>query len=257
MLHVSRRGQGARTSLLVHGFLGNGRNLASLARRLSDVDPHNVVLVDLRGHGASPPLREGDGLAELAADLCELAASEGRGAPVRLVGHSLGGRVALAALAQAPASFDEVVLLDIAPGVLPVLRGPMQRTFERLMGAPSRQPNRGAMRQFFVEGGVDPGLADWICTNLEPAADGSVAWRIDRPALARMHYRETELDLWAAAEANGSKIHLIYGEASHFVQPDDVARLRAAGARVDGLAGAGHFLHVDALEPLLALLRGP
>lgn len=254
MLHTFERGQGAPTTLLLHGFLGTGRNLASLARRLSERAPGRVVAADLLGHGGSPPLGHDATLARLATEVVTSARALTNGTPVQLVGHSLGGRVALAALEQAPDAFSRVVLLDIAPGPLPVLRGPMQRTFERLMGAPARAKSRAEMRQFFLEGEVSASMADWVLTNLAPAADGSVRWRFDRAALASLHWSETDVDLWSVASAHGARIELVYGGASAFVQPEDVTRLRAAGARVHELPGAGHFLHVDALEGLVELL---
>lgn len=257
MLHHFDRGSGAPVTLLLHGFLGTGRNLSSLARRLSERAGGLVAACDLRGHGGSPPLGEDADLEALAADVVDAAQTLGEGAPVHLVGHSLGGRVALAALHAAPEAFGRVVLLDIAPGPLPVLRGPMQRTFERLMGAPPRAASRTEMRQFFLDGEVAPSMADWVLTNLEPSADGSVRWRFERAALARLHWGETDVDLWPIAQAHGKRLHLIYGGASTFVRPEDVARLGAAGARVDELPGAGHFLHVDALDGLLDLLAAP
>lgn len=254
MLHTNERGSGEPVTLLLHGFLGTGRNLASLARRLSERAGGRVVAADLLGHGSSPPLPPEASLHDLAQAVVACARTLAGGAPVHLVGHSLGGRVALAALEVAPEAFARVVLLDIAPGPLPVLRGPMQRTFERLMGAPPQASSRAEMRTFFLDGDVSTSMADWVLTNLAPAADGSVRWRLDRAALAQLHWRETDVDLWPLALAHGPRLELVYGGASAFVRPEDVARLQGAGARCHELVGAGHFLHVDALEALVERL---
>lgn len=258
MLPFASRGSGAKVVLLVHGFLGTGRNLMSLARRLAETRPDwQVLLPDLRGHGSSLPLGRDDGIEVLAADILALAQAQGGGQPVSLIGHSLGGRVALAALAQAPQAFDQVTLLDISPSPLPSLTGAMQRLFERLMGAPAAMASREEMRAFFLAGGLDAGLTDWAMTNLVVAPAGQVHWRIDRAALAQLHWRETGDDLWAAAQAHGDKLRCIAGGASAFVSAADAERLRDCGASVQVLAGAGHFLHVDALNPLVELLTQP
>jgi pimeloyl-ACP methyl ester carboxylesterase len=247
------RGEGSKPVLLVHGFLGSGRNLVSLARKLCEVRPDwRVLLPDLRGHGASPPLREGDGLEQLAADLCELAGAHG--SSCRLMGHSLGGRVALSALSLRPELFTEVDLLDIAPGPLRGLSGPMQRLFERLMGAPAVMESRTAMRDFFLAGDIDVALTDWALTNLDVGADGSVHWRIDRAALASLHWRETGDDRWSVVSEHASKLRCIAGGKSSFVPPPVRERFVRAGVRVDVLPAAGHFLHVDALPELVATL---
>lgn len=254
MLHTVSRGDGPKPVLLIHGFLGTSRNLVSLGRRLCDTRTDwRVVLPDLRGHGISPPLREGDGLAALAADICALA-TELSAEPIDMIGHSLGGRVALAALAQAPERFARTTLIDIGPGTLPNLTGPMQRLFERLMGAPPAAPSRQDMRNFFLGGGIDAGLADWAMTNLDVGADGGVHWRFDRAALARLHWQEGGDDLWQVAQTYGARLHCIVGGRSGFVPPDDQQRFKDYGATVDVLPESGHFVHVDALNELTALV---
>src|SRR3954470_8533691 len=94
-------GSGPRSTVLLHGFLGSGKNLRTLAQRWSAVSPDRTLLLpDLRGHGESPPLTARSDLDSLAEDV--LAAAAALPGPVSLVGHSLGGRVALAAARRAP-----------------------------------------------------------------------------------------------------------------------------------------------------------
>src|SRR4051794_13308410 len=108
-------GGGPRSTVLLHGFLGSGKNLRTLAQRWSAASPERTLLLpDLRGHGESPPLAASADLDSLAADV--LAAAADLPAPLSFVGHSLGGRVALAAARRAPGRVADVVLLDIGPG---------------------------------------------------------------------------------------------------------------------------------------------
>ena len=90
-------GEGPREVVLLHGFLGSGQNLRGLARRWGERAPGRFLFPDLRGHGTSPPLTADSDLAQLAADVMATAAAAGFTPPLTLVGHSLGGRVALAA----------------------------------------------------------------------------------------------------------------------------------------------------------------
>src|SRR3954453_17015667 len=94
-------GAGPRSTVLLHGFLGSGKNLRTLAQRWSAAVPARTLLLpDLRGHGESPPPAASADLDSLADDV--LAAAAGLPDPLSLVGHSLGGRVALAAARRAP-----------------------------------------------------------------------------------------------------------------------------------------------------------
>src|SRR4051794_18631186 len=100
----------------MHGFLGSGKNLRALAQRWSELDAgRRFLLPDLTGHGHSPrPLPETD-LRAMAHDVLETAQAEGLSGPLELVGHSLGGRVALGAALVAPEKLARVDLLDITP----------------------------------------------------------------------------------------------------------------------------------------------
>ena len=69
-LAVERASDGRRPVVLLHGFLGGARNLASLAHGLAERDPDlGIVALDLTGHGASPPLPRGADSTTLAGDV--------------------------------------------------------------------------------------------------------------------------------------------------------------------------------------------
>jgi pimeloyl-ACP methyl ester carboxylesterase len=252
------RGEGARDVVLLHGFLGAARNLGTLQRRLSEARPDlRVTALDLTGHGASPPLEPEADLATLARDVL-VSMGQLRLGRADLIGHSLGGRVALAACLAAPARIGDVTLLDIAPGPVEPTRGP-DRTdsptaLAALLAAPDSAASRDEMRAALAPA-APPMIVEWLLQNLVP--DGArYVWRIDRRALAALHTRVNQDDLWPAVEAAPPEraFREIRGGRSPYVSDADAARLRAAGARVDTLPGAGHFVHVDAFAPLLALL---
>jgi esterase len=73
MLSYAIRGSGPQATVLLHGFLGSGRNLGALARRLLEGSPQTrLILPDLTGHGASPPLPPNAGLDVLTGGLQEV-----------------------------------------------------------------------------------------------------------------------------------------------------------------------------------------
>ena len=254
MLHTFHRGDGERPVVLLHGFLGSGRNLASLAREWTARDPTlRAIVPDLPGHGESPALPEGADLSTMGRAILELIAAEaGDGSAVTVVGHSLGGRVALQAAAMA-SSIDAVVLLDIAPGPVPSHAGPGE-VVDILRSLPDTAASRAEMIEHMESAGISGALTDWLAMNLQRSGDEYV-WRIDREGLADFHRRTTIVDLWPLVEHSHSALRrCIRGGRSSFVGDKDVLRLERAGCRVDTLPDAGHFLHVEALDDLLDVL---
>jgi pimeloyl-ACP methyl ester carboxylesterase len=252
----ARLGDGPRPLALLHGFLGSGRNVATLARGLAAGAPqHSVYVFDLPGHGASPPLPADADLAAVA-DRFLGSARALASAPWTVVGHSLGGRVALATALRAPAAMAHVTLLDIAPSPAPP-GGETARVVDALVRAPAEAARREDFRAWFTDRGLPAALTDWLLLNLE-RADDRLRWRIDRRALAAFYPRINAEDLWAAIEApRAYGVHAVRSARSGYVSDADRRRLEAAGARVDTIEGAGHFLHVDRPDETLdRILKG-
>jgi pimeloyl-ACP methyl ester carboxylesterase len=255
LLHT-RIGDGPRPLALLHGFLGSGRNLATLARGLAVAAPeYSVYAFDLPGHGGSPPLPPPADLETLARAVIG-ATRALHPLPWSFVGHSLGGRVALKASLVEPAAVGHMTVLDITPSALPP-GGETAQVVKALVGAPEAAPSREAFRTWFTGAGLSPELTDWLLLNL--ARDGDqLRWRIDRRAMAALYPRINAEDLWPAVESRGDRgLHVVRGSLSPYVSDADCRRLEAAGARVDTIEGAGHFVHVDRLaETLDRILKG-
>src|SRR3954471_6936655 len=96
---------------ILHGLFGSGRNWASMAQRLAT--HHRVIAIDLRNHGAS--------LWAETMDYCEMAEDVRETLQVRgydrfaLLGHSMGGKVAMTAALEHGAAVQRLIIVDIAP----------------------------------------------------------------------------------------------------------------------------------------------
>lgn len=239
--------------MLLHGFLGTGKNLRTLATRWAEVDPsRKLLLPDLTGHGESQPLPRDTTLDRMGADVLETAELEGFRAPLRLIGHSLGGRVALAAARRG--GVEAVTLLDIGPSPIGRTASESARVLDALRAAPASAPSRSAMREALMATGLSKPLADWLVMNLMRLPGSEVmGWQLDREGLHELHARVNAEDLWDVVGKPGLALRCIRGSRSRYVSEADVQRLEASGCPVSTLE-AGHYVHVDALEPLVRLL---
>lgn len=235
-------GHGTRPLFLLHGFLGAGRNLGSLARRLvTEDDLLRVVLPDHLGHGHSPPLPPGADVYTLADAVLGLM-TDLHMSKVTIVGHSLGGRVGLAAKSRAPEKIERVVLLDIAPG--PTTRFPAGDVAKQLAALPAMGRSREMFEERLIAGGMERSVVSWLLMNLERRDDGTFAWRIDRDALVETHRHSNAIDLWPVVEG-GADVRVIRGGRSPFVTGADVERFARHGIHVVTIEGAGHFVHAE------------
>ena len=104
--------------VFVHGLFGQGKNWTTIAKALAD--RHRVTLLDLPNHGHSPWTDTVDYV-----DMAEMVAVEleSFGEPVTLVGHSMGGKVAMQVALRRPELVSALVVVDIAPVEYPVSGG--------------------------------------------------------------------------------------------------------------------------------------
>src|SRR5262249_21814736 len=103
--------------LVLHGIFGTGSNLRTFAKRLAEASPDwGFVLVDLRMHGASHGAPPPHTVHAAALDLLDLERQLGDRAVAAVMGHSLGGRVALAYLGIRSTPLDVAFILDSSPG---------------------------------------------------------------------------------------------------------------------------------------------
>lgn len=241
------RGNGRRDVLFLHGFLGSGRNLSSLSQRLVDLRPDlQVIVADLPGHGTSPSLMPPYTFHALADPVVDFVKASPR--PCVIVGHSMGGRVALEAAASAPKQVDKVILLDIAPGPIGDRNEDLEAVAKALLAAPETAQNRAEMRDGLLAHGLSTALSDWLLMNLR-SENGALTWRIDRRALKELGLATRGDDLWPTAERVAHKVVAAYGDRSRYVTKEDVARMESLGIRTHAFH-SGHYLHVDAMEPL-------
>ncbi|MBL8920240.1 MAG: alpha/beta fold hydrolase [Myxococcaceae bacterium] len=249
--------------VLLHGILGQGTNLRTLARRFVEARPQWLaVLVDLRAHGRSQGV-EGEDSLVTAADDVALTAAE-LPVPVHAVlGHSFGGKVAML-LAERLASLAHLVILDSAPGPRRDFRGSelTMKVLATLDDAPVTFASRDAFVAHLGGAGLDRGIAQWLGMSLVRSEAGfRLGLSVSRIRALLSSYFDT--DCWPVLErlaaGDGPALHLVIGERSRVFDEADreraatLARHPSGRCTVDVLP-AGHWVHVDDFEGTVRVL---
>lgn len=253
---VAGHGHPSRTLVMLHGIYGRGRNWQAIARALVAARPEYACwLIDLPHHGDSGPGRYGDTVTGLAADLRDWTGVEGVAADA-ILGHSYGGKVALAYAAHGIARPLQLWIVDSTPEPKPP-SGSAWDMLAIVRGLPDRFAAREEAVDAIVAAGFPPGVGQWMATNLARSGDGFV-WRLDFDAMERLLLDFFRTDLWPVVESPppGLDLHFLKASESSAISPDAVRRIEAAASpslhlhRREG----GHWLHAESPRAVTELL---
>ena len=241
--------------IILHGLFGQGRNWAGIARGLSNT--HTVFTVDLRNHGQSPWADEMTYQA-MAADVAHLIASH-TSAPVALIGHSMGGKVAMTlAMTQAltrAEMIQRLCIVDIAPV-------PYSHDFEEHLKAMANLDISSITRRAEAEAALldqldDPFLTRFLIRNLKAyEATGGFSWSVNLAALATHMDDILDFPVFEADQAYEGPALFLAGGDSDYIQPyhqGEIERLFPA-AEIEIIDGTGHWLHADKPDLITARL---
>lgn len=244
MIHHIAAGTGAPPIVLVHGFGCSHTDWQAQVEHFSQ--RHRCVAVDLAGHGATPAPGEPPSIESCAEDVARLLQALAL-PPAVLVGHSMGCRVVLEAALRVPQHAAGVVLVDgsqFAPEA--------RQAFEaRFAAGEYRTLIRGLFTQMFTPGSDAAVVASALERALAlPEAVGQ--------ALLLSLVRYDQARLAAALEQVGKPLMVLqttFVNARRERQPLatgqttpylDFIRARVPAARIEVIAGIGHFPQLDA-----------
>src|SRR5262249_50729151 len=148
------------------------------------------------------------------------------------MGHSFGGKVALAYVARTPAELDQVWVLDASPGTRRDRAGSTEGIVRMLREIEQPLPSRERFIELVTAQGHDRSLAEWLAVDGSRADDG-LRLRLDLDAIDELLDGYFATDLWPVLdEARGARaFHVVVAGRSDAWNQDDRARLAALAAR--------------------------
>lgn len=264
-LHYADWGNAAAPPLiLIHGGLDHCRNWDAIARALQ---PHfHILAPDLRGHGDSDWAKGSSySLADNLVDLSRLSAvAELKDAAI--IGHSMGGMVAQAYAGTFPERVSRLAVLDgtfLSRTRPPPIDEQISRWIEQLERIGQQEPStfktieEAAQRLTGRNKRLTPEQALHLARHgVRQHADGLYRWKFDHYQRARAPYRLSSDDYIALWSRIDCPTLLMWGSESFLADPEAAGLLaHFKRAEMHKIAGAGHWLHHDRLEEVLATLR--
>ena len=246
-------GEGTPVCVVLHGLLGSSRNWQSAGAALAGHGPR-VVALDLRNHGESP-WSEDASFAAMVHDVLAWLDAAGL-ASVHLIGHSLGGKVAMRLACLYPERVARLTVVDIAPRAYP---GRLRLEF-----AAMRQLDLAAVTsRKSADEALTASLPDWalrqfILTNLTQEPSGAWGWKVNRVALEKALPQLVDDPLPPGVSFAGPA-RLIRGGKSDYVNEEDVQlwAQRFPAGDVVTLAESGHNPHFDTRSGFVTAVLNP
>lgn len=235
--------------LVLHGLLGSLDNWNTFARK--QADKHTVIALDLRNHGDSPHV-EGMSYRQMADDVLEVMNELGISC-CDLMGHSMGGKVAMTLALQQPQRIRRLLVVDIAPKTYPSRHQTLLQTMNAMPLA--EISSRKQADEWLAPVVKHPPERGFLLKNLARHKDSGFYWQCNLPEITR-HY--LEISAFPPADTQYKQPScFIRGGQSDYVQDGDLSLIRQyfPSARLETIASSGHLPHVQAPDEFNVLVE--
>lgn len=237
LLHYKSFGEG-KPLLILHGFLGSLDNWQSIAKELAA--NYQVFILDVRNHGKSfhGPKHDYSSMVEdVRYFIDHLGLSD-----VTLIGHSMGGKIAMSFALKYPLLVSSLIVVDIAPKVY--LPGHEDILHALAKVNPKELKSRQEAVDIISTYIHDSSVVQFLLKNLDRLGDGSFEWKMNLPVLIDQ-YKEM-LDFPSKGVFNGSTLFL-KGAKSDYILPSDEENISLLfpNAKIVSIRDAGHWVHAE------------
>lgn len=238
-------------ALIIPGLFGLTANWRSFAKKLSSQLP--VIIVDQRNHGRSPHATT-NSYTDLVRDLAHFLERH-QIERVNLIGHSMGGKVAMAFALMHPESVGRLAVLDIAP--VKYSHNPAPFLPELLQVDVGGLASRAEVERLLRPVISDTATRLFLLQSLA-GSKGHYHWRLNLPVLQEYMPQIVGFpDGLVAGRSYDRPVLFVHGSLSDYVRPAHYDKIAEyfPHAEYSQIAGAGHWLHVEQPELVLESLN--
>jgi pimeloyl-ACP methyl ester carboxylesterase len=246
-------GNSANIPLIVlHGLFGSTANWRTLCKRYAV--HRDVYALDLRNHGQSPH-HPRMSIEDMAGDVLAFLDRQQLTSCV-LLGHSMGGKVAMQLALEHPERVERLIVADIAPKHYPPRHNEVFAAIELIDR--TRITHRNQADKLIEDVLPDQATRLFLLTNLARDDDGEYQWRIDVQAI-RDNYK-TISDAPPAVHS-GKQFNkpalFVRGDKSFYIQPEDGNLITSLfpKAAMEEIPDAGHWVHAEQPEAFFRITQ--
>lgn len=225
--------------IIMHGVFGMGDNWQTLGRKWSD--KYMVHLLDMRNHGRSPHSQDFS-YSLMTADLLEYL-HEQKLDKAHIMGHSMGGKVAMQFAVEHPKKVNKLIVADMAPRPYEphhnfIIEALQSLNFKELQ---SRREAEEALSKKID----NPGIRQFLLKSLYWEEKDRLAWRFNVPVIGQAVAQSGDY-MPANAVYTGSTLFLRGGKSPYIKDADwPEIEKHFPGAILNTIEGAGHWLHAE------------
>ncbi len=238
-LFFKKTGSG-RPLIILHGLFGMGDNWATLSRAFAEKG-FEVFVPDLRNHGRSPHAAEFN-YSLMAKDLSEFIALNGL-TKVSLIGHSMGGKVAMYFAALFPEQIDKLIIVDIGTKYYPPHHQSVLAAIHAVR--PEELTSRKEAEAILRESLSEESTIQFLLKNLYWNEKEKLDWRFNLESI--------EKNIEEVGGALPADFHIetpslfIAGERSGYIKVEDHAEIKKDFSTVEFavIPDAGHWVHAE------------
>lgn len=228
--------------LVLHGLFGNQANWGMHSKVLAE--QYAVIGVDLRNHGDSPHAPELD-YQSMADDVRQLIETRELG-PCAILGHSMGGKVAMQLALTYPELVTRLIVVDIAPVAYDSMGPGHHRIIDGMLSLDlASATTRAAAGEHLAKHIEDESTRKFIMTNLTRAEQGGLRWKLNVEVIKDQYDKLREKPL--GDKPFDKPVLFVKGSESGYIGAEHEAEILALfpEASVKVVMEAGHWVHAD------------
>ncbi len=238
-LFYRKLGQG-QPLVIMHGLFGQSDNWNTLGKQFAEKG-FEVYIVDLRNHGLSPH-NDVWNYQAMSDDILELI-NENNLQRVILLGHSMGGKVAMHFAIQHQELLYKLIIVDIAPKYYP----PDHNDVLEALNAVDFNvvKTRKEVELILSKHIADFATRQFLLKNIYWKENAELDWRFNLKVITEQI--ENVGELTASNTICNVPTLFIRGELSHYILDEDVNQIHSifSSVTLETIAGAGHWVHAE------------